>query len=241
MSKKSVAIVLAAGKGKRMNREIEKQYLLLNNKPVLFYCLDVLERSFMDEIILVVGQGEVESCKKNIVDAYGFAKVKKIVEGGKERYHSVYQGLSAIEYADDVYIHDGARPLISLELLESLRLEMEKYSACVAAVPVKDTIKVANDAQFVIETPKRSTLWAVQTPQVFSFSKVKQAYDQLILEEMTGVNHESVTDDCMVMEQFCGISSKLVFSSYKNIKITTNEDMLVAESFLNSHSNELDI
>jgi 2-C-methyl-D-erythritol 4-phosphate cytidylyltransferase len=232
MKNKRVAIVLAAGKGKRMGGNVHKQYLLLQEKPILCYCLDVFEKSFIDEIILVVGAGEQAYCDKEIVQKYGYQKISKIVEGGKERYHSVFAGLKAIESAEYVFIHDGARPFISENLLQELQNEVVINKACVAAVPVKDTIKVSDEKEIAIHTPDRSTLWAVQTPQVFSFDEVKSAYERLFFDEQNGTLHKKITDDCMVLEDYMGRQSKLVFSSYKNIKITTEEDLMIAQIFV---------
>ncbi len=231
MKNKKVAIVLAAGKGKRMGGNVHKQYLLLQDKPILCYCLDVFEKSFIDEIILVVGVGEQAYCEEEIVQKYGYQKISQIVEGGKERYHSVFAGLKAIESAEYVFIHDGARPFISEKLLQELQNEVEINKACVAAVPVKDTIKVSDAKEIAIDTPDRSTLWAVQTPQVFSFDEVKSAYERLLFDEENGTLHKNITDDCMVLEDYMGRQSKLVFSTYKNIKITTEEDLMIAQIF----------
>ena len=119
MNKKITAIVLAAGKGSRMQSKVPKQYLPILEKPVLFYSLQAFEQSIVDEIVLVTGKEEQEYCKKEIVEKYGFQKVVHIVEGGAERYHSVYQGLLAVKDADYVLIHDGARPLITIDIIHN--------------------------------------------------------------------------------------------------------------------------
>ena len=116
--KKIAAVCLAAGRGKRMESKVQKQYLLLGNKPILYYSLAAFENSRVDSVILVVGTGEEEYCRKEIVEAYGFTKVKAVVPGGKERYHSVYQGLLAAGACDYVLIHDGARPFLNEEIIE---------------------------------------------------------------------------------------------------------------------------
>lgn len=231
MGNKSVAIVLSAGKGKRMGSKVHKQYLLLEDKPVLCYCLDVFEKSFVDEVVLVVGKGEQDFCKQEIVDKFGYKKIKTIVEGGKERYHSVFHGIEAIESADVVYIHDGARPFITEKLLSDLDKEVKTSKACVAAVPVKDTIKTVDANGFTEKTLDRNTLWAVQTPQVFDFFVVKKAYESLIADENRGETIH-VTDDCMVVENYTDFRSKMIYSTYKNIKITTEEDLVIAKSFI---------
>lgn len=236
---KSVAIVLAAGQGKRMNSKVQKQYLLIQDRPVLYYPLKVFEESFIDEIVLVVGAGEIEYCQTDIVDKYGFSKVTHIVEGGKERYHSVFHGLQAASdcFHDGeegyVFIHDGARPFVTEEILERAYQGVLEYGACVVGMPVKDTIKIANADKFVETTPKRSDVWMVQTPQVFSFELVYRAYCMLIQEENSLLAQGIfVTDDTMVVEHFMKHPAKLIQGSYQNIKITTPEDLQIAEIFL---------
>ncbi len=227
---KIIGIVLAGGQGKRMNSNISKQYIIIEDKPILYYSLKTFEdEKDIDEVILVVGDGETKYCKEDIVDKYNFTKVKKIVVGGKERYNSVYNGLLAIENDDSyVLIHDGARPLLSKDLLLRMIKSVYEYKACVAAVLVKDTIKMADDNNFVESTPLREKMWSVQTPQAFRYSLVKEAYDKLIKEEV------SVTDDAMAVEAMLGYPIKLIMGDYKNIKVTTNEDLLIAKALLNS-------
>lgn len=228
MSEKQVAIVLAAGKGKRMNSKIQKQYLMLHGKPVLFYSLDVLERCpFIDEIVLVTGKGEETYCWNEIVKTYHFQKIKQIVAGGKERYHSVYEGIKAVGNCDYLYIHDGARPFITQEILERGRETVKKYGSCVVGMPVKDTIKVIDEETFAVETPAREKLWMVQTPQIFQYSLIREAYEKLMESDQIGV-----TDDAMVVEKMMNQKVKLVEGSYQNIKITTPEDLKIAELFL---------
>lgn len=224
---KNTAIILAAGKGKRMQSDVPKQYLLLEGHPVLFYSIRAFEESFIDEIILVTGKDEIEYCRQEIVDKYGFQKVKKIVAGGKERYHSVYEGLKAIEHADYVYIHDGARPFVTNEILERVRKEVEKHKACVVGMPVKDTIKIAGEGNLVKDTPDRKNVWQIQTPQTFSYALVKEAYDKLMKKEDDGI-----TDDAMVVEKMLQHPIRLVEGSYENIKITTPEDLRIGKLFV---------
>ncbi|HKM04342.1 MAG TPA: 2-C-methyl-D-erythritol 4-phosphate cytidylyltransferase [Lachnospiraceae bacterium] len=231
MSNKTIAILLAAGSGKRMNSEIHKQYLTLKGKPVLYYALKVFEESFLDEIILVVGSGEVEYCKNEIVNRYGFSKVSKVIEGGAERYHSVYKGILAIDLCDYLFIHDGARPFVSREILNRALLAVKQHKACVVGMPVKDTVKIIDENRFISETPKRDLVWSVQTPQCFSFSIIKDAYHQLMMQEDQLLQNKiQISDDAMVLELLSDIPVKLVEGSYENIKITTKEDMKIAES-----------
>ncbi|MBR3606950.1 MAG: 2-C-methyl-D-erythritol 4-phosphate cytidylyltransferase [Lachnospiraceae bacterium] len=230
---KITAICLAAGQGKRMESKIQKQYLLLKEKPVLYYSLKCFQESRVDEVILVVPSGEIEYCRKNIVEKYGFSKVKYVLEGGKERYHSVIQGLSVIEDADLVMIHDGARPFLKSEIIERCIEGASRYRACIVGMPVKDTIKVLDKEQRIESTPQRSSLWQVQTPQCFDYSLIREAYRKLEKEEKTAkMTDVSITDDAMVVEYFMDQKVKVVEGSYQNIKITTPEDMIVANAFL---------
>ena len=224
---KNVAIVLAAGQGKRMNSKVQKQYLLLKERPILYYTLKAFEESLLiSEIVLVTGKDEIEYCKKEIVEKYGFEKVRKITAGGKERYHSVYEGIKVIEAADYVFIHDGARPFVDEETIERVCEAVKEYKACVVGMPVKDTIKIADEECFAAQTPDRRKVWQVQTPQTFAFDLIKEAYEKLLEEEPEGI-----TDDAMVVETMTEHRVKLVEGSYRNIKITTPEDLDIAEIF----------
>ncbi len=236
MKMKTTAIVLAAGQGKRMQSDVHKQYLLIKGKPVLFYCLNALEESFIDEVILVTGKGEEEYCRQEIIERFGFKKVSRIVEGGKERYHSVMNGIKAIEQCDYLFIHDGARPFLDMGILERTYESAVKNRACVAAMPVKDTIKIADENGFAKETPRRDRVWMVQTPQVFAFELIKEAYGRLEQEE-ENLKEKGilVTDDAMVVEYFCHVPVKLTEGNYQNMKITTPEDLKTAEAFLDEN------
>ena len=241
---KHIAIVLAAGRGKRMNSAVAKQYLLLQDKPILYYALKQFEDSFIDDIILVTGADDITFCKEEIVEKYGFSKVRQVVAGGKERYHSVHQGLLAVSklLADDtgngiedacIYIHDGARPFINEEILIRASESVMKYGSGVVGMPVKDTIKIADEQGFAVSTPKRSLVWQVQTPQCFLYSVIMPAYTKLMEEEALLLERGiTITDDAMVTELLTGNQVKLVEGSYENIKITTPEDLMVADSFL---------
>jgi 2-C-methyl-D-erythritol 4-phosphate cytidylyltransferase len=224
---KYTAIVLAAGAGKRMNSEVHKQYMALAGKPVLYYSLRAFEESAVSEIILVVGKNEIEYCTKEIVEPYGFKKVSSIIEGGKERYHSVYEGLKAARGCDYVLIHDGARPLLSRDMIERSMAEVQACGACIVGMPVKDTIKKVDSEGCVLETPERKNLWQVQTPQSFSYPLIWKAYESVI-----AAGDDTVTDDAMVLEKTTGQKVKIIEGSYRNIKITTPEDLVVAEAYL---------
>ena len=230
----TTAIVLAAGQGKRMQSKVHKQYLLIQNKPVIYYALQVFENSFINDVVLVVGKGEEEYCKKEIVEKYGFTKVRVIVEGGKERYHSVAYGIQAIEWkCDYIFIHDGARPFIDEDILCRVFEQVQKSKACVVGMPVKDTVKIADAAGYVESTPDRARVWQIQTPQVFEAKLITDAYARLLEKEVQLLSEGvTITDDAMVVEYFSKLSVKLVEGSYQNIKITTPEDLEIAEVFL---------
>lgn len=233
----TTAIILAAGQGKRMNSDVHKQYLLINDRPILYYSLKAFENSFIDNIVLVVGKGEQEYCKKEIVEKYGIQKISAIVEGGKERYHSVAYGLRAINWnCDYVFIHDGARPFVDNEILNRVYHEVIISKACVVGMPVKDTIKIADSDECVDSTPDRNRVWQVQTPQVFDKRIILESYEKLLSEESDLIsNGVSITDDAMVLEYYTDCKIKLVMGSYQNIKITTPEDLEIAKVFMDNY------
>ena len=225
---KNTAIVLAAGQGKRMHTKIQKQFLEIKGYPVLYYSLRCFQDSpLIEDIILVTGEESVLYCQKEIVDKYGFTKVTKVIPGGKERYDSVYQGLLACENSDYVLIHDGARPFITEEILERGLTGAEETGACAVGMPSKDTVKIADESGYIAETPDRSKVWMIQTPQIFQYALIRNAHESIRTREMS-----NVTDDAMVVEQETGIKVRLTEGSYQNIKITTPEDLGVAELFL---------
>lgn len=242
MKKRCTAILLAAGCGRRMGSEVAKQYMLLNDKPVIWYGLQAFENSvIIDDVMLVTGKDEIGYVQEEIVNRYGFSKVVSVVAGGAERYLSVANALFFMEKGNlpvpntdgYVFIHDGARPLVTEQIITDTYEAAKEFGACCAAVPVKDTIKVADANGFVEQTPDRSRLYAVQTPQVFSVPLVMEAYHKLAIEDaalkQAGVQ---ITDDAMVVETMLKHPVKLVEASYENIKITTPEDMEVAKRFL---------
>ena len=246
IKKKCTAIVLAAGSGKRMHSATAKQFMLLEGRPILWYSLEAVERSrLMDECILVTGESDISYVRREIVEKYGFQKVKTIVAGGEERYESVYNALQAMEEGEAaenresyVFIHDGARPFLTEAILESTYREVCRHGACVAAVPAKDTIKIANEDGFVAQTPERSRLWVVQTPQAFETSLIIGAYHKLFEKRRNQGGAVSVTDDAMVVEAMTGTPVKLVEASYGNIKITTPEDIPIAEMILQERNGQ---
>ena len=241
--KRCTAIVLAAGQGKRMGTKTQKQYLDLCGHPVLWHCLHTFEQSkIIDDVILVTGEEQISYCQNEYVEKYGFSKIRKIVAGGTERYHSVLNGLRAMDETarEDgyVFIHDGARPFVDEAMLERAYADVCKYRACVVGMPVKDTIKIADTDGFIKETPKRSLVWQIQTPQVFSASLICQAYEELSRREQELLARGiQITDDAMVVEEICGCQVRLTEGSYENMKLTTPEDLEIAESLIKHRQN----
>lgn len=237
---KSMAIVLAAGQGKRMNSQTAKQYLLLGDKPVLYYSLKAFQDSPVDEIILVTGEAECGYVRSEIVEKYGFSKVCAVVPGGRERYHSVYNGLCEAhgrmkgqQSAHYCLIHDGARPFVTQDIIGRALTCAVREKACVVGMPVKDTIKIADEDGYAAGTPKRSLVWMVQTPQAFYFPLIYRAYEELVRKEEALLSQgKQITDDAGVVELLTDVRVKMVEGSYQNIKITTPEDLKIAETFL---------
>lgn len=220
------AIVLAAGAGKRMGAAVPKQYLPLAGKPLMVYALEAFQASAVNEIVLVVNAGEVEFCKKEIVGKYGLTKVTSVIEGGNERYDSVYRGLQA-SVCDYVMIHDSARAFVTADVIARAMEAVLECDACVVGVPSKDTIKLADEHGMVAHTPKRDKVWVIQTPQCFSYPLILSAYEKLFENQVMGV-----TDDAMVVEMMTETPVRLVQGDYENIKITTSEDLLIGERIL---------
>ncbi len=243
----AAGIVLAGGKGSRMQSDVPKQYMELLGKPLLYYALKAFEDSDVERVVLVTAEGDEEYCKKELVERFGFTKVCGIVAGGAERYDSVWNGLQCLkgneegecaeneepehvhteEAPDYVLIHDGARPLVTAELINRLITETEQYGACVAGMPVKDTIQMTDERGTITLTPKRDSLWTAQTPQSFEFALAYDAYERLMQEPEI-----NVTDDAMVVGMYHDIPIQMVRGSYTNIKVTTPEDFVLAEAFL---------
>ena len=220
------AIVLAAGQGKRMGTEVQKQFLELKEKPIIYYSLRTFEDSpLIDSVILVTNQGNEAFCQKEIVDKYQFKKVHKIVTGGAERYHSVWNGLQEVE-GGHVLIHDGARPFLTEEIIVRVYETLQECRACAVGMPVKDTIKMVDTEGYIVDTPDRNYVWQIQTPQAFETELVKTAYAKLMTQ-----SEIRVTDDAQVVEEMMYEDVKLVPGSYENIKITTPEDLKIAEVF----------
>lgn len=227
---KSTVIIPAAGKGKRMNTKKSKQYIELLDKPILVYTIEAFEKcDQIDNIIIVVGEDEIEYVKKDIMEKYHLKKVISIVKGGKERQDSVYEGIKNVpQDTDIVLIHDGARPFIDKETIIRTIDTANECSACVVGVKVKDTIKTVNNNNIIIDTPNRNSLWAIQTPQAFKKELIIRAYNKAKVEGI------KATDDSMLIEQCSNTQVKIVEGAYSNIKITTKEDLIFAKGYLES-------
>lgn len=220
------AIILAGGKGKRMGAKISKQYIELNGKPLLYYTLkQFLSCDEINKIILVLPKEEIEYCKNEVLEKYSLI-VDLIVEGGKERQDSVFNGLSAVNDEGIVLIHDGARPFVSRRMITEGIKYADLYGAAAPGVTPKDTIKIKDDKSFSKETPKRETLVAIQTPQVFKSNIIKECHKRLKSDNLI------VTDDTMVVEAY-NYDVYLYEGEYTNIKVTTPEDLILAEKLIN--------
>lgn len=219
-------VIVAAGTGSRMNMGINKQFIKLEGKEIIAYTIEKFyNNSNIEDIVVVVKEDESEFFKKEILDKYNFKNVK-IAYGGKERQDSVYNGLKLLdEKCDVVLIHDGARPFVSDKIIDKSIEEAKEHKAIVVGVPVKDTIKVIDDDKNIVDTPNRSVLWAVQTPQTFDYNILIDAYKDAFKNKFYG------TDDAMLVERI-GYKVKMLEGSYNNIKITTQEDLNIGSQIL---------
>lgn len=223
----NTAIVLAAGKGARMNAKMNKQYMLINGKPLLAQTLAAFQGcNAINSIILVVGKEELKTCKKQIIDVYGFDKVDKLIPGGSERQQSVYNGI--MELKDDcsiVVIHDGARPILPEGIIERCIEGAKIYGAVSAGMPAKETVKILDEEGFAAYTPERGKVWVTQTPQAFRHDIIRRAHENANIKGISG------TDDAFLVESM-GIKVKMIEGSYENIKVTTPEDIIIAETLM---------
>lgn len=221
------AIILAGGKGKRMRSAISKQFIDIKGKPIIYYTLKKFsENKKIDNIIVVLPEDEVKYFKENILKKYEL-RINKIVICGKERQDSVYNALKSLKNSstDIVLIHDGARPFISERIINEGIKFAEIYGAAAPGVMPKDTIKVKNEKNFSVDTPNRANLVSIQTPQVFKFDEILECHEKI------RYNGEKVTDDTMVVEKY-GYSVYLYDGEYTNIKVTTPEDLILAERLI---------
>jgi len=213
--------------GRRMGASMNKQYLLLDGKPILAHTLDLFQQAdFIDEILVVVPADEIEYCRIQVVEKYGLNKVKQVVAGGAERQNSVLNGLRALDCQDEdvVLIHDGVRPFVPLSVVQhSIEMALE-YDGALVAVPVKDTVKIVKDA-FVAATPEREAIWLAQTPQTFRYKIIRAAHERAKTDGFSG------TDDASLLEKIGG-KVHVVIGDYRNIKITTPDDLILMQAFL---------
>ncbi|MFO8101266.1 MAG: 2-C-methyl-D-erythritol 4-phosphate cytidylyltransferase [Dehalococcoidia bacterium] len=211
-------IIVAAGKSRRMGGR-DKLFAPVGGVPLLARVLDCFQECrAVDEIVVVLGDDNLEQGRK-LVAEHGWSKVSRLCLGGIRRQDSARKGIEELSDCRWVVIHDGARPMVDADLIEKGLAEAALTGAAVAGVPVKDTIKTASAEGFVQGTPQREGLWVAQTPQVFRFDLIKRAHEEI---------SENVSDDAMMVEKLGG-KVKLYMGSYKNIKITTPEDLALAE------------
>lgn len=228
---KVTAIIVAAGKSKRLKDKVPKQFIEIEGKPLLCHTLEIFEKcDEIDEILLVVPEDWLTYCSTEVVDKYGFRKINKVIAGGEKRQDSVYKGLSAIPGDTSiVVIHDGVRPLVeSSKIIESIKM-CKECKAVILAVPVKETVKRIEDGS-VVTTLNRERLWIAQTPQTFEYKTLLNAYEKAKSDGFVG------TDDASLVERL-GIEVKILESDYDNIKITTPEDLVLVEEYLRKRKN----
>lgn len=215
---KTSVIILLAGSSTRFKSSVKKQFFEINNKPLFYYAINSFEKSpLIDEIVLVSEESQIEFYK-NSTKEMGFKKVTKIVEGGKERQNSVYNGLNALSSKDDdiVFIHDGARPLVPSNVIENCIKEVKLHDAVTTAIKVEDTIAKVNESLLIEQFKNRNSLYRIQTPQVFKYSLIKKAHETF--------KNETFTDDTQLVNRL-GKKIKIVEGSKNMIKITTIEDI----------------
>lgn len=240
---KKYAIVVAAGSGSRMGSDIPKQYMEVNGKPILYYTLKAFEETDIEGVSLVVSKEYMQYALTEIVDKYELKKVIRVCQGGAERFNSVFHALDDLSdvagFDDVVLVQDGARPFVSADLIDRISDGVVEYGAAVAAVPVKDTIKISDESGFVVSTTNRALTWQIQTPQGFKYGELLEAYKKVVggssVNEAKdhGGDRLVITDDSMVYETaFPDKKVKLIMGSYDNIKITTIDDFEVAKAKL---------
>ncbi len=224
----SLSVLLAAaGTGSRMGSDINKQYILLKDRPVICYSLDLFESmSIVEEVVIAAHPTELEYCSNQIVSKFGYKKVTHVVAGGPTRQDSVWHGLQMIAPNKQIVaIHDGARPLMNEALFLSLVEAVQQWGAAIPGISARDSLKLVDEKGFVIRSLDRSTVMAVQTPQLFRYSELVKAYEKAWDEGF------QATDDAALYERYIG-RVKIVPGDYRNIKITTQEDLIIGESYL---------
>jgi 2-C-methyl-D-erythritol 4-phosphate cytidylyltransferase len=228
---KVTALIPAAGMGKRMGKTVAKQFLPLGDKPMLAHTLLAFQRTpEIDEIIPILSEEDMESCLREVIERYHITKVKTLVVGGKERQDSVFHGLQKIgKETAVVLVHDGVRPFVTPEMIGEAAGLAKKGECIAVGVPIKDTIKEVDDNKIVRRTLERARLWAIQTPQAFPVRVLKHAYEESQKHKIFG------TDDSTLVER-AGGTVRVIMGSYENIKITTPEDLILAEEILRRRS-----
>jgi 2-C-methyl-D-erythritol 4-phosphate cytidylyltransferase len=224
---KADAVIVSAGKGHRFMEGRKKQFYFLAEKPILAHTLDKFESSpLIRSILLVVAQEDMDYCLKEIIEKYRYKKISQIIPGGKRRQESVKNGIDALaKDVEIVAIHDGVRPFVTREMVEESIRSAIRFGAVVFAMPVKETIKIAHPDGTVLKTLDRESIWQVQTPQTFQVNLIKEAHHKAMEDGFIG------TDDASLVERL-GMKVHILPGSYTNIKITTPEDLILANLFL---------
>ena len=224
---KVAALIPAAGMGRRMGKAVAKQFLPLGDKPMLAHTLLAFQQApEIDEIIPILSEEDMEHCLRDIIEQFSLSKVKTLVVGGKERQDSVYNGIRKIgKDASVLLVHDGVRPFVTAEMISECVSLAKKGENIAVGVPVKDTIKEVDDHRVIQRTLQRSRLWSIQTPQAFPIKVLQKAYEEAYRDKLHG------TDDSTLAEH-AGFTVRVIMGSYENIKITTPEDLILAEEIL---------
>jgi 2-C-methyl-D-erythritol 4-phosphate cytidylyltransferase len=224
---KSIALIPAAGTGKRMGKAVAKQFLFLGDKPVLAHTLLAFQRSSdVDEIIPILSEDEMENCLRDVIEAFHITKVRTLVVGGKERQDSVYNGIRKMGTdAAVVLVHDGVRPFVTSDMIKECVSSAGRGESVAVGVPLKDTVKEVDEHGIVRRTLDRSGLWSIQTPQAFPGDVLRKAYEESFKRQLYG------TDDATLVER-AGHKVRVIMGSYENMKITTPEDLILAEEIL---------
>jgi 2-C-methyl-D-erythritol 4-phosphate cytidylyltransferase len=222
-----IVLVPAAGLGRRMRTTLNKQYLALDDRPILAHTLALFDgHPSVDHLYVISPADEIPFCRREVVRRFGFDKVRDVIAGGEERQDSVRNGLRACNAHEDdiVLIHDGVRPFFPVERLPEVIGTAARIGGCVVGMPVKDTIKEVADGR-ILGTPERGRLWQAQTPQAFPCRVLREAHERALAEGWRG------TDDASLVERL-GLPVAMIEGSYRNIKITTPEDLILARAFL---------
>jgi len=224
---KADAVIVSAGKGHRFMKGMKKQFFPLAGKPILAHTLDRFEDCpLIQTILLVVAEEDMDYCLKEIVEKYEYQKIYRIIPGGKKRQESVKNGIDALsEDVDIVVIHDGVRPFVTRGMIEESIQWAVRFQGVVVAMPVKETIKMVHSDGTILETLDRESLWQIQTPQTFQVKTIREAFQRAVKDGFTG------TDDASLVERL-GVKVHVLPGSYTNIKITTPDDLMLANLFL---------